>query len=121
MVPPMKNLIVGLWVGVLGLVMLSACDSSGGTCANTAACGGDVVGTWKVTSSCVTANPSMMGAGSCPGAKTTSSDLSVMGTVVYRADMTYTSNFTVSGSVTVFTPTSCLNGFTCEQLNALIT
>src|SRR5438445_10933653 len=104
MVPGMKNLIVGLWVGVLGLVMLSACDSGGGTCANTAACGGDVVGTWNITSSCVSATPSMMSSASCPGAKTTSSNLTATGTIVYRADMTYSSNFMVSGSVTVFQP-----------------
>jgi hypothetical protein len=76
-----------------------------------------------ITSSCVSASPSMstMLDPQCPTASITGSSLKVTGTVVYKADMTYSSNATVSGSVTVTLPASCLMTMgitiTCDQLN----
>ncbi len=100
-------------------LVAAGCGSSGGTCSNAAACGGSVVGTWTITSSCVSASASMTNS-QCPGESGTS-NLHVSGTITYNADGTYTSNATASGSITVTVPASCLtsNGVTvtCAQLN----
>jgi hypothetical protein len=118
----MRNLIA-TFVGVLALAFVSSCGGSGGgTCSNSAACGGNIVGTWKITSSCVTASEQMFDM-SCPGASVSSTNLTVTGSVTYMADLTYTSNFTSSGSVTVTLPASCLMSqgitVTCDQLNQI--
>jgi hypothetical protein len=115
----MKNIlsITGAIVGAM--VGLSGCGGSGGTCGNTAACGGDIVGTWTVTSSCVSTNVSMFDS-SCPGATIGNVNLKIVGTATYNADLTYTSSATFSGSESVTLPASCLtvNGSTatCAQL-----
>jgi hypothetical protein len=114
--------VTGLASAVGGLVALVAtgCGSSGGTCGNTAACGGNVVGTWTITSSCVSASASMVDTG-CPTATASASNLTIDGSFTYNADGSYTSTASVSGSVRVSLPQSCLtsNGvtITCDQVN----
>jgi hypothetical protein len=79
-------------------------------CANVTACGGDVVGTWTVTSSClkVTGNLdlSLFGAG-CASAPVTG-DLVVTGTWTARADGTYSDDTTTSGTEQLTLAPSCL-------------
>ena len=110
--------VVGLFVGLA----LPGCGSSGGTCGNTAACGGAIVGTWSITSSCVSESASMVDS-QCPSATASSSALTITGSITYNADGTYSSTSTVSGSINVTLPPSCLtsNGvtITCDQLNQL--
>jgi hypothetical protein len=106
--------------GLLVALAAPGCGSSGGTCSNTAACGGAVVGTWTITSSCVSESASMLD-GQCPTATASGSNLTITGNITYNADGTYSSTTTASGSVNVNLPASCLttNGvtLTCEQLN----
>jgi len=108
--------------GSLVALAASGCGSSGGTCSNTAACGGAVVGTWTITSSCVSESASMLDS-QCPTATASGSNLTISGSITYNADGTYSSTSTVSGSVSVTLPPSCLttNGvtLTCAQLNQL--
>jgi non-reducing end alpha-L-arabinofuranosidase len=89
--------------------------STGGTtggpsCANVTACGGDVVGSWTVTSSClkVTGNLdlSLFGAG-CATAPV-SGDLAVTGTWTANADGTYTDQTTTTGTQQITLDASCL-------------
>ena len=118
----MRNLLVGL-IG-LGAFYLTACGSSsdsGGGCGTESACGGDVVGTWQVSSSCLAVDASsMMGSMGCPGATTSASGTKITGTITYSADKTFTSNLTTSGSLVITLPASCLTQqgvtVTCAQL-----
>ena len=84
------------------------------------ACGGAIVGTWTITSSCVSESGSMFDS-QCPTATVRSSGLTITGSVTYNADGTYSSTSTVGGSIYVTLPPSCLtsNGvtITCNQLN----
>jgi hypothetical protein len=86
----------------------------GASCATVSACGGDLVGTWKVTQSCLTSIPDLSGV--CAGA---SGELAYMfsGTVTYNVDGTYSSMFdaTVAGHERY--PSGCApHGLTCAEL-----
>ncbi|MEO6599837.1 MAG: arabinofuranosidase catalytic domain-containing protein [Polyangiaceae bacterium] len=80
-------------------------------CAAVAACGGSVVGSWKVASSCLTLSGNMdvsllsLGCATVPvtGSITTS------GTFVANADGTYTDNTKTTGSATFPLAASCLS------------
>jgi hypothetical protein len=116
----MKTLLA--WIlGVGVLTTLSACDDGGGTCANAAACGGDIVGSWKITSSCISFDASSMVPNmGCPGLTSRASGFQVTGSGTYAADMTYTGTTTLTGNVVVTVPASCLMQqgitLTCAQL-----
>jgi hypothetical protein len=117
----MKKLVAS-FVCSLSLAFLAGCGGgSGGTCANSPACGGNIVGTWKITSACASASPSMFDM-SCPGASE-SGNLTATGTYTFNADMSYSTSVLVSGTVTVGLPASCLSmggvTVTCDELNAL--
>jgi hypothetical protein len=51
--PNMKNVLSISGAIFLAMVVVAGCGGSGGTCGNTAACGGDIVGAWTITSTCV--------------------------------------------------------------------
>lgn len=110
-------------LGMLALATFTSCGSSSGSCANSAACGGDIVGTWTIQSSCVSASASMFN-DMCPTATVSTSNFTIAGSVVYKADLTYSATSTMSGSATVHLPASCLTSgavtLTCDQLNQLI-
>ena len=82
----------------------------GTNCSNVAACGGSLVGTWTVASSClkVTGNLdlSLVGAG-CPSAPVTGA-LEVKGSFTANADGTYSDNTTTSGEEQFVLAPSCL-------------
>jgi hypothetical protein len=117
----MKNLF-GWFVGLATVTVLAGCGGdSGGTCANTPGCGGDIVGTWKVTSSCLSIDASALLEGlDCAGATASATGFKITGTVAYSADMTYSTNTTLTGSIVTTIPPACLKveGFTltCAQL-----
>ena len=73
-------------------------------------CGGDVVGTWTVTTSCLNMSGDMdmrnFGLG-CDTAQVTGS-LDVTGTFTANADGTYTDNTTTSGTHQLALPATCL-------------
>jgi len=100
----------------------SGTPSSGGasgSCTNVTACGGDVVGTWNVSSSCLKVSGQLdlgaIGAG-CPSTAVTGS-LQVSGTWTANADGTFTDNTLTTGNeqfdlapaclVISSTPTNC--------------
>jgi hypothetical protein len=119
----MRSLILGL-VGVGVCLFVSACsgsDESSGKCSNSSGCGGNVVGNWKVTSSCTSVDLGSMMNSTCPNETVSTSGLKVSGSVTFGADLTYTSNFTLNGSISLTIPSSCLtqNGITltCDQLS----
>lgn len=111
--------------GPLALVLtatVSSASCGGGdssTCGMVAACGGDIVGDWRITSSCLKATGTFNDP-QCPSA-TVNASLQVTGTVSYTAALTYNLAFLLSGTETVGFPASCLTSsgvtVTCNQLN----
>ena len=83
---------------------------AGASCSNVTACGGSVVGTWNVTSSCikVSGNLNMMAIGAgCATAPVTGS-LQVTGSWTANADGTYTDKTTTTGDEQFTLAPSCL-------------
>src|SRR5262249_37824238 len=84
--------------------------AGGAACPNGTACGGDVVGTWNVTSSCLTVNGQLdlglVGAG-CPTTAVTGS-LQVTGTFTANANGTYSGAPITSGDEHFALGPSCL-------------
>lgn len=118
-----------LFLGLGALAVLSSCgggsSNGGGTCSSAAACGGNIVGSWMITSSCITVDTSsMMPEVDCPGATGSAEGFKITGTATYGADMTYTENSTMSGTVVVNLPSSCLMQqgltLTCAQVQQVL-
>ena len=92
------------------------------SCSSVTPCGGDVVGTWTVASSCLKvtgqADMSVVGLG-CTSAPVTGS-LLVTGTWIANANGTYSDNTTTSGTEQITLPASCLQlsgtTTTCERI-----
>jgi hypothetical protein len=112
------------WRGLAFLGSLAACggtttsgSGNGGNAVscNTTACGGDIVGKWKILSYCGTTSQTT----SAGCAEPMTSDLggmTVSGTFEYRADGTYTASMTLTGTERVTYPAACLT-MTCDKLN----
>jgi hypothetical protein len=100
---------------------------SAATCSNVAACGGLVVGTWTVTSSCLTVsgqlNLSNVFGANCPSPQVTGS-LKVSGAWIGTADGTYSDNTTTTGNEQFPLAAGCLSysgtTLTCDQSSALL-
>ena len=96
---------------------------SGGTdggpgCATVAACGGDVVGTWKASATCLGATEDLSSV--CPGV-TAEIALTFSGTQTFNADLTYTTAASGGGTTTYHYPSACLTGgTTCTQSGQLL-
>lgn len=128
--PLMRMSTVSL-VGVLVVAALSGCGGSsgsglstsqGGTCMNTPACGGNLVGTWTISSSCVTESGAVqMTDPQCPTATVSTPKVSITGSATFNADKTYTENDTTSGTADLTLPASCLTSggitLTCAQFS----
>jgi hypothetical protein len=97
------------------------------TCTNVTPCGGDLVGTWNVTSSCLTVSGEVdlsafgLGCSSAPVA----GSLQVSGTWTANADGTYSDNTTTTGNEQLELPASCreISGTTttCDRIGGPIT
>src|SRR5262245_32072604 len=90
-------------------------DGGGASCVAVSACGGNIVGSWRVTQSCVTATQDL--GNICPGA-TAEIEFVIGGTVTYNADGTY-STMATGGNATYHEhfPSGCMPfGQTCDQL-----
>ena len=83
-------------------------------CGTFTACGGSIVGTWKVSSLCLDAP---QGYPSCPGFQH-SGQLQYSGTITFSSSGTYISALTRSGTLVSTYPTTCLAGSTCSQLSS---
>src|SRR5580698_2137508 len=88
--------------------------SGGSSCQNVTACGGNVVGTWTVGSSCLTLsddNLDIILAGLDPNScknVAISGSLTVTGTWTAKSDGTYTDGTTTSGTAQLQLPAGCL-------------
>jgi len=96
--------------GGTGGASASSGGMTGAVCSDVTICGGNVVGTWNVTSSCLAVSGnldlSMIGAG-CPSAPVVGS-LHVTGTWTGNADGTYSDNTMTTGSEQFTLAPSCL-------------
>jgi hypothetical protein len=88
-----------------------AATGGGSSCPNVTPCGGNVVGTWSVTSSCLTVSGALdltpLGISCTTGSVTGS--FHVTGTWVANSDGTYSDNTTTSGSGQLELPAECHN------------
>jgi hypothetical protein len=97
-------------------------STDGGSCPRSGACGGDIVGTWSITSSCLDVDVSGSIPDYCPTATAKPVDVQIRGTVTYNADLTYSRQIIFSGGVAINFPASCLTTgdagkpMTCDQL-----
>ncbi|MGH7272206.1 MAG: hypothetical protein ACREJ3_17390 [Polyangiaceae bacterium] len=113
------------WIGMTVAVTVSAaaaasvvgCSSSSGSsgdsCGKVSACGGSLVGTWKIIDACQTGAAGSGTTSACPGETSSLSEMA-SGTLTFNADMTYSGSATISVSDTLSIPASCLtsNGVT---------
>ena len=110
----MQSLLLVCAVGSVTLAALAGCSST--PCENAAPCGGDIVGTWTVTSGCESSTRSALD-GACPAATALVGIVLARSTISYRADMTYSFAGTVLGDAYVSVPTECLtSGETCADV-----
>jgi hypothetical protein len=116
-----------LTVGILvAAAALAGCGGgglggAGGSCASAKACGGNIVGSWHITSSCLSVDiTSADDPDFCPGETSMESGFTITGDGTYSADLTYTETSTVTGNVIVHLPPSCLTNqgvtATCGQI-----
>jgi hypothetical protein len=115
-----------VWVGGACLALfVSGCGGASegehASCGDGSSCGGDIVGNWKITSSCLELDQTeMSGSMSCAGLKTKAEDVAISGNVAYNADKTYGARLTVTGNLVLTVPASCLTQqgvtVTCAQL-----
>jgi hypothetical protein len=108
----------------LGVAALGCGDDGGGSCETMSACGGNLVGTWKILSFCVdgVSDDAFSNATSfCSNASVNVGRVTAAGTMTFKSDMTVTESLTVSEDVNLNIPSSCLKQggitLTCQQLN----
>lgn len=111
-------------VAALALFHLACSGSSAGdSCGKVSPCGGDLVGTWKIVTGCVTGSPSTtMSNQACPGETVGNASVDTSGTATFTADGKYSVTETISSSVSFTVPSSCLTSggatLSCSDLNA---
>ena len=95
------------------------------SCTNVTPCGGNVVGTWTVSSSCLKFSGDMdatLASLGCPSVPVTGS-LTTTGTFIANTDGTFTDNTTTTGSATFPLAPACLSissvPRTCEQVGGI--
>ena len=114
-------------LGPLGLAMAllgTSCGGDSGSCPDMGNCGGDIVGTWKIVTSCfdgLSQAVSSGTSGSCNQETIDASQISISGTMSYKADGTFMQSLKLAGNLKVLIPASCLTvqgiTITCAQLN----
>ncbi len=121
----MKNANCSWLVGACLAFVVSGCggtaEDEAASCGDTSQCGGDIVGNWKISSTCLSLEgASLADTMGCAGITSEGKDLAMSGTVSYNADKTYQANVTVTGSVVATVPAACLTQqsvtLTCSQL-----
>jgi hypothetical protein len=106
---------------VVGLAVAWGGGCGGGSadaCGRVQPCGGDVVGTWKLTSACSTAPP--VPAKLCAAATVKHSSFGISGAAKFGADLGYSVDAIQSGTIEVSVPGGCLSvgdaTLSCEQI-----
>lgn len=123
-------MIVRTWkVGIAGLAsvaaLLAGCGGSsggdgGGSCGKVSPCGGSLVGTWTITSSCESVSNFTDGT-ECPGASIDESQIVTSGTLVFNADMTFAASPTTGGTRRFNVALACVAGVgSCDNYASLI-
>jgi hypothetical protein len=114
---------IGMAAGLtwVAAVMAGCGGDSGGagaaaSCGKVAPCGGSVVGTWAVASSCE--SPSNFTSGvTCPAATIDESQMVVTGTFAFNVDMTFATTVTQGGTLRFSVPLDCLvTVSSCDEL-----
>ena len=120
------GVLTGGLTGAVALLLLSGCGAKsesddGVACGTASACGGNIVGTWHIVSSCAgfrAASP--MPTASCPEQTRDDSGLILSGTTAFAADSSLTQSISLSGKLVMKQPASCLMGngaaITCAQV-----
>jgi hypothetical protein len=86
-------------------------------CSTFVACGGDLTGTWNISSLCEDLSEDPMQTACASG--WISYDFTANGTYTFGADRTFSTSGTIDPSATIFWPASCLAGYTsCDSLAA---
>ena len=109
-------------LAAMGLVIAggAGCGAgdSGDACAKVQPCGGDLVGTWQLSSACASQPP--LPGKLCAAATVVYASFSIAGTETFEADLSYSLSATTSGTIQVSVPTSCLvvgdATMTCAQI-----
>jgi hypothetical protein len=119
----MKNLFVSVVVSVAMAASYGCGSSDGGNCGKVAPCGGDIVGDWTIVDGCLT----FTGAGAaplgdaCPSALLDAAGVTVRGNVSYKTDLSFSGTYTMSGTMALNIPQSCLTiqgiTLTCAQID----
>lgn len=120
-----------LWLAVLAAVSVVACggetSSGGGSgCGTTTGCGGDVTGTWHVTSMCLQVSPGSVDTSSVPADCVSSYEAAVQSTtvqpqnytLVMAADGTYQESGSVTFSFTWSLDSKCFTAYGGGSLSA---
>jgi hypothetical protein len=84
-------------------------------------CGGDIIGTWKLTEECVNLDPLQPSAQAvCGDASITSATFGVTGSITFAADGTYTLSDTQTGVLIWNFPASCVGALTCDAFATML-
>lgn len=113
--------------GAAGGTSGSGGGGAGGGCSDVAPCGGEVVGTWSVSSSCLTVtgqlDPSGFFGTTCPAIPVQGS-LHVSGTWTANPDGTYVDDTTTTGTEQLALGSGCLSfsgtSLTCDQVSGAV-
>lgn len=96
-------------------------ETTSGTndCAPVEPCGGDLVGTWKVVSSCVHGTAQETTSACSLPLTTQIQSVTYSGTVTFDPDLHYVTTVTASGRMALTYPAACLTSarLTCEELS----
>jgi hypothetical protein len=119
---------IGMAAGLIGAAaLLAGCggDGKGGvlaSCGKVAPCGGSLVGTWTVSSSCDSPT-NFTGGAACPAATIDESQVKVTGLLTFGADMTFATSIAQSGTLRFSVPVDCVASIgagSCDELASLI-
>jgi hypothetical protein len=116
-------------IGALLLAVTASAVSCGGVSGSGGCdvqpCGGNVVGSWRASSTCAdqaAVNMQFLAAiaGDCPGATLSSVSYVPTGTLMFGANMSYTAAIAMGVKFNMNLPASCLQGQTCPEVNTAI-
>jgi hypothetical protein len=92
-----------------------------GTCGRTQPCGGNIMGSWRLTEDCVDLAPLQPTAMQiCAQAAITSATASISGTINFNADATFSVSQTGTATLRWSIPSTCTGGMTCTAFGAAI-
>jgi hypothetical protein len=102
--------------------MVDAGPDAPSACQGAGACGGNIVGSWTIASSCLDVDVSGAVPDYCPTATAQPMGIQLTGTLTYNANLTYSKKTTLNGKIIITFPASCLTSadggaaLTCAQL-----